>query len=92
MLAYAEAERLNGRPIRITGEGWRSCNSQYVLYHSDPGRFADPARSRHCRGLAIDVYNTADNLTAKAKASLEYVGWNFAVPGELWHASFLERG
>ncbi len=90
LLAYQEAERLNGRPIRITGEGFRSCASQWSLYRSEPGRFANPDSSRHCRGLAIDVYNTADNLTPKAKSSLEAVGFNFAVSGEPWHCSYLE--
>jgi len=92
MDAYHEAERLNGRPIRITGIGWRSCSSQTELWQSDPHRFAYPGSSRHCRGLAIDVFNTSDNLTPKAKASLEYVGWNFAISNEPWHASFVEAG
>jgi hypothetical protein len=90
--AYAEAERLNGRPIRITGEGWRSCAIQSALYRSDPGRFANPAYSRHCRGLAIDVFNTPDNLTAKAKTALESVGFCFGVNGEPWHAAYTECG
>lgn len=92
MLAYHEAERLNGRPIKITGEGFRSCALQADLYRSNPGRFADPDFSRHCRGLALDVENTPENLTSKAKASLEAVGFNFAVAGEPWHCSYLEMG
>lgn len=92
MLAYHEAERLNGRPIRITGMGWRSCAQQSALYASEPGRFADPDTSRHPRGLAIDVENTPANLTARARASLEKVGWCFGVSGEPWHTAFMECG
>jgi len=103
MRAFLEAERLNGRKlpwrkhrrpkaIRITGEGWRSCASQASLYRSDPGRFADPASSRHCRGLAVDVYNTPDNLTRRARRALQRTGWRFAVAGEPWHASYWEAG
>ncbi|MGH2595789.1 MAG: hypothetical protein ACRDH7_07475 [Actinomycetota bacterium] len=92
MLAYHEAERLNGKPITITGEGWRSCSQQSALYHSDPGRFANPDDSRHCRGLAIDVTNTPANLTTKAKASLESVGFCQGVSGEPWHFAFSECG
>ena len=90
LLAFLEAERLNGRPIRITGEGFRSCSVQTQLHNAEPGRFADPDNSRHCRGLAFDVYNTPDNLTAKAKTCLEAVGFCFGVPGEQWHAAYLE--
>lgn len=92
MLAYHEAERLNGRAIRITGEGFRSCSLQWSLYNSDPGRFANPNDSRHCRGLAIDVENTPENLTAKAKTSLVSVGFCFGVSGEPWHAAYTECG
>lgn len=91
-LAYAMAEELNGRAIRITGEAWRSCSQQSALYRSDPGRFADPDKSRHCRGLAMDVYNTPDNLTARAKDSLEAVGFCQGVSGEPWHFAFTECG
>jgi len=101
--AWLEAERLNGRKlpwkklrkpkaIRITGEGWRSCSSQTALWQSDSHRFAYPGGSRHCRGLAVDVYNTPDNLTARAKRSLEACDWNFGVSGEPWHCSFWESG
>jgi hypothetical protein len=86
--AYAEAERLNGRPIRITGEAWRSCSQQSALYHSDPGRFANPDTSRHCRGLAMDVYNDSVNLNTKSRAALISVGFSFPVSGEPWHASY----
>lgn len=87
-LAYAEAERINGRPIRITGEAWRSCSSQTALWRSDPSRFADPATSRHCRGLAMDVYNDSTNLNARSRAALESVGYSFPVAGEPWHACY----
>lgn len=90
MLAYHEAERMNGAPIRITGIGWRSCASQDALYRSDPSRFAPSERSRHCRGLAIDVYNTADNLTTLAKGCLEAVGFCQGVSGEPWHFAYTE--
>lgn len=94
MLAYHEAEQLNGKPIRITGMGWRSCSEQTALYESSdpPGRFAPPDISRHPRGLALDIYNTPDNLTPKAKASLEVVGFCCGVPGEPWHYAYLECG
>lgn len=93
MLAYHMAEEINGAAIRITGEGWRSCSQQSILHNSPPpGRFADPDVSRHPRGLAIDVYNTPDNLTPKAKAALEAVGFCQGVPGEPWHFAFTECG
>lgn len=88
--AYAEAERLNGKAILITGMAWRSCSQQWDLYNSDPGRFANPNTSRHCRGLAMDVAYTSTNLTSKARDALVAVGFNFAVAGEPWHASFIE--
>jgi hypothetical protein len=87
-LAYAEAERINGRPIRITGEAWRSCSQQSALYHSDPGRFANPDTSRHCRGLAMDVYNDSVNLNTKSRAALISVGFSAPVNGEPWHYCF----
>lgn len=89
-LAYRMAEEMNGKPIRITGEAWRSCSQQTALYYSDPGRFAHPSESRHCRGLAMDVYNTPDNLTPQAKEALESVGFCFGVSGEPWHCAFTE--
>lgn len=92
MLAYHEAERLLGRPIRITGIGWRSCASQRALYASDPGRFADPDYSRHCRGLAIDVENTPANLNSRSHNALVAVGFCFGVSGEPWHAAYSECG
>lgn len=92
LLAFHEAERLNGRAIRITGEGQRSCSLQSALYRSDPGRFAPPDTSRHCRGLAFDIEYTPSNLTSKARASLEAVGFIFGVSGEPWHCAFMEAG
>jgi hypothetical protein len=86
--AYAEAERINGRPIRITGEAWRSCSQQSALWRSDPGRFANPDTSRHCRGLAMDVYYSSENLTAKARDALISVGYSFPVSGEPWHCCY----
>lgn len=99
MRAYHEAERLNGRKlpwkkhrkpkaIRITGEGWRSCFSQAALYHSDPGRFANPNDSRHCRGLAIDVFNDRADLNTRTRRCLRRVGFSFPVSGEPWHACY----
>lgn len=92
MLAYHEAERLNGRPIRITGIGWRSCAYQCDLYESDPGRYAPCDSSRHPRGLAIDLENYDVNITPRAVRSLESVGFCFGVPSERWHAAFQECG
>jgi hypothetical protein len=98
MRAYHHAEFLNGRKlpwkprkpkaIRITGIGLRTCSSQTDLFHSDSHRFAPPESSRHCRGLAIDVFNTPDNLTRRAKAKLIACGFSFPVSGEPWHACF----
>jgi len=101
--AWLAAELLNGRKlpwkkkrkpkaITITGEGWRSCSSQTALWQSDTHRFAYPGSSRHCRGLAVDCYNTSTNLTRRAKRSLEACDWHFSVPGEPWHVSFHEVG
>jgi len=87
-LAYAEAERIYGKCIRITGEAWRSCSQQSALYRSDPKRFANPDGSRHCRGLAMDVYNDSTNLNTKSKAALESVGFSFPVAGEPWHCCY----
>ncbi len=87
-LAYADAENIYGHPIRITGEAWRSCEQQTALYRSDPGRFANPDGSHHCRGLAMDVYNDATNLNSRSRAALIEVGFAFPVSGEPWHASF----
>lgn len=95
ILAFHEAERLNGRALRVTGYpfgGWRSCSVQSDLYRSDPGRFANPDSSRHCRGLAFDIENTPVNLTVKARNSLEAVGFCFGVSGEPWHCAFTECG
>lgn len=93
MLAYHMAEELNGKAIRITGEGWRSCSQQSALHNSPPpGRFADPDVSRHPRGLALDIYNTPDNLTPHAKWALEEVGFCQGVSGEPWHFAFTECG
>ena len=101
MRAYHEAERLNGRklpwhkhrtpkPIRITGIGFRSCADQTDLYvhSSPPGRFAPPDSSRHCNGLAIDVYNDTTNLNTRTKRCLIKVGFSFPVSGEPWHACY----
>jgi hypothetical protein len=87
-LAYADAERIYGKPIRITGEGWRSCSSQTALWRSDPGRFANPDGSHHCRGLAMDVYNDSVNLNARSRAALISVGFAFPVSGEPWHCDY----
>lgn len=92
MLAYLMAEELNSHAITITGQGFRSCELQSALFHSDPGRFADPDESRHCRALAIDVTNIPTNLTPKAKWCLEEVGFCQGVPGEPWHFAFTECG
>lgn len=86
--AYAAAEKAYGRPIRITGEAWRSCSIQSALYRSDPGRFANPDSSRHCRGLAMDVYNSSANLNTASRAALIAVGFSFPVSGEPWHCCY----
>ncbi len=43
-----------GGPIPCTS-GWRSYESQAGSYASDPGRFADPSKSWHVKGRAVDV-------------------------------------
>lgn len=93
--AYLQAEAMNGKAITGTGYpfiGWRSCEVQTDLYRSDPGRFANPDDSRHCRGLAVDVTNTPTNLTSRARSCLIEVGFCFGVSGEPWHAAFQECG
>jgi hypothetical protein len=87
------------RHILITGIGWRDCALQRQLWLSDPGRYANPDGSKHCRGLAIDVdqgqrwtgRTTAGTLAAIKKALL-LEGWHYAVPGEPWHTSYVVSG
>jgi hypothetical protein len=97
--AFLQAERLNGRklpwrehrkpkPIAITGVGRRTCASQQAYYDSDHERYAPPSSSRHCRARAVDIFNTARNLTRRARRCLIKVGFSFPVSGEPWHACY----
>jgi hypothetical protein len=101
--AFLEAERLNGRKlpwrkhrkpkaILITGQGYRACAYQRELYNSDPGRFADPDKSRHPNGTAVDVANYPSNLTRRARRCLRRVGFYDGISGEPWHFSFYKDG
>lgn len=46
-------ERAYGR--KIPADGWRSMQAQADGHAADPGRFADPTKSRHPKGQAVDV-------------------------------------
>ena len=81
------------RHILITGIGWRDCELQRNLWLSDPGRYANPDGSKHCRGLAVDIdmgQSAARRYAIKKALLLE--GWHYAVPGEPWHASYVVSG
>jgi hypothetical protein len=76
------------RHIRVTGS-IRSCEQQYALWRTDPGRFAHPDTTLHTQGLAIDVYNTPDSLNNKVRKALLAHGWHQSRPDdEPWHFSF----
>ena len=88
MHAFKAAEEKVGRLIPLTGS-WRSCAYQAQLHASDPSRFADPATSLHCRGLAMDV-STATSLLfgRKIHRALTNIGWKQARDDEPWHYSW----
>ena len=62
------------RPIKITGVGYRSFEYQYALWMSNKKRYADPFKSLHVKGLAIDVNQNIDDLD-KAEKALRSVGF-----------------
>ena len=76
------------RPIRITGVGYRSFASQKALWESDKARYADPDKSMHVKGLAIDIYQGMDDQDEAEKA-LRGVGFkDGAAFGDDPHWSF----
>lgn len=84
-------ERKNGdlfRPIYLTGS-IRSCNQQKLLYASDQKRFADPDKTLHTQGLAIDVHMDWLNRFPMIRTFLKARGWVQSRPSdEPWHFSF----
>src|SRR5262249_22603847 len=87
MASYKDAVKALGRPIHLTGIGWRSCEDQKRLHAQDPSRFAPADQSAHCRGLAIDL-STVSPFFKKARKLLEDRRWYLARPSEPWHLSF----
>lgn len=89
MDSFREAEAALGFPIVVTGS-IRSCSLQSSLYRSDPGRFAAPNTTAHCRGLAIDVSQSQSATRRKAiRRALMGRRWYQARPAdEPWHYSF----
>jgi hypothetical protein len=85
-------------PIVLTGVGYRSYAAQAALYYG-PGnvggtRYAHPDGSLHVEALAVDI-NTgflAQIAGRRARKALIERGFHFAVPGEVWHASFYRAG
>lgn len=62
------------RHIWITGVGYRTFARQKELHDSDPDRYADPFKSFHVKGLAVDVaQGQADQ--DKAEQALRSVGF-----------------
>lgn len=79
---------LKRRHIRITGVGYRSFETQKALHDSDPDRYADPYKSMHVKGLAVDIYQGQDDQ-AKAEDALKAKGFKpGAVFGDYPHWSF----
>lgn len=73
-------------PIILTGS-WRSCDLQRQLYASDSSRYADPDKTLHTRGLAIDVHT--GHLDDDVLAVLRATGWKRSRPDdEPWHHSY----
>lgn len=52
--AFALWQAQFGAPITIT-DSYRSYATQAAGHAKDPGRFADPAKSEHVKGTAVDV-------------------------------------
>lgn len=72
--------------------GYRSYAVQAAGHASDPNRFADPKKSLHVVGLAIDVHSSYANLPEVVQAFTEE-GWHRYDPeGEPWHYSYGVRG
>jgi hypothetical protein len=89
MKAFHDAEQACGFVIQLTGS-FRLCATQESLYSQDPSRYAAPATSGHCRGLAIDVSTTYGWWkTRKIKRALADRRWYQTRPqDEPWHWSF----
>jgi hypothetical protein len=87
--SFLDAERKLGFAIVLTGS-IRTCERQAELYRSDPQRFADPAKTGHTRGLAIDVSTNLSWLKRRRiKWALANRGWHQSRPtDEPWHYSF----
>jgi hypothetical protein len=86
MDSFRSAETECG-PIVCTGT-WRPCSLQTALYAKDSSRYAPPASTAHCRGLAIDVSmaQSAGKLK-KVHDALMSRHWHQARPDEPWHYS-----
>lgn len=52
--AFKRAERMLGKPIRVS-DSYRDYESQAASYRRDPKRFANPDKSAHVEGRAVDV-------------------------------------
>lgn len=83
----AAANEVGG--IKLSGS-WRSCQAQTAYYNSDHNRYAPPATTAHCRGLAIDVSTIQfPQKQAEIHAALSKRGWFQARPtDEVWHYSY----
>lgn len=85
--------RIRRRPVQVTGT-LRSCETQAVLYASDPNRYAPPSVGLHTQGLAIDVHtgwqaNLDEKVEARFKKAMKDAGWTQSRPtDEPWHWSF----
>lgn len=78
-----------GFAVKVTG-AHRACAYQAELYASDPNRFADPSKTGHTRGLAIDVDTGQSWLRRKRIGrQLAAKGWHQSRPtDEPWHYSY----
>jgi len=94
LTAYKKAERLAGRHIEVV-QSYRSCAQQALACQNIcgnpdgcPGRCAEPGKSYHQLGAAIDV--TAEELQVPQIVSgLEKAGWCQSVPdSDPGHFSF----
>lgn len=72
--------------------GYRSYAIQAAQHATDPKRFADPKKSLHVVGLAIDVHSAYASLPEVVQA-FTAEGWHRYDPtGEPWHYSYGVRG
>ncbi len=97
--AFKAAEQRLGRPIKVT-DSYRSFAQQQAAHRSDPQRFADPAKSAHPEGVAVDVNLGAMGCTTGRRgdpaydrlyAALTGAGWctyTGGTSGDTWHFSF----